>query len=75
MKVLDMRSAEEVTDIALDAAGELLAILRRAQADVLDRADGGQPRSWPSPARGHQVLGALTDLQEAIKELLPCLPE
>ena len=70
-----MRAAEQVTDAALDATGELLAVLRRAQGDVLDRADGMTPGLSRQPARGSEVLSALVDLQEAIKELLPCLPQ
>ena len=75
MKVLEMQAAEQVTDAALDATGELLAVLRRAQGDVLDRADGMTPGLSRQPARGSEVLSALVDLQEAIRELLPCLPE
>ncbi len=75
MKVLEMRAAEEVTDQAIDRASELLAVLRLAQRDVLDRADGMVPGLSRLPTYGHAVLGSLADLQEAIRELLPCLPE
>ena len=75
MKVLAMRAAEEVTDSAIDRASELLAVLRQAQRDVLDRADGMSPGLSRLPMYGHDILGSLTDLQEAIRELLPCLPE